>query len=51
MLREFDEDKGKWIKGDVYTCNKCGYEMIVGGGSYNFCPNCGKPMENDGDDL
>ena len=51
MLREFDEDKGKWIKGDVYTCNKCGYKMIVGGGSYNFCPNCGKPMENDGDDL
>ena len=34
----------RWIKDDDYVCDYCGYHMIVGGGVYNYCPNCGAKM-------
>ena len=34
----------RWIKDDDYVCDYCGYHMIVGGGAYNYCPNCGARM-------
>lgn len=41
------ERTGEWIKNDDFTCSACGYHMIVGGGAYNFCPNCGAKMGGD----
>lgn len=35
---------GKWIKGDDYVCDYCGYHMVIGGGVYNYCPSRGKRM-------
>lgn len=35
---------GEWIEGDMLECNQCHHRMIVGGGAYNFCPNCGARM-------
>ena len=40
---------GEWIQDDDYICDQCGYHMTVGGGAYNFCPNCGAKM-GGGDD-
>lgn len=41
----------RWIKGDDYVCDYCGYHMAVGGGVYNYCPSCGKRMlGEDGDE-
>lgn len=39
-----ERESGEWIKNDDYVCDQCGYHMIVGGGAYNFCPNCGTDM-------
>ena len=39
------ERTGEWIKNDDFTCSACGYHMIVGGGAYNYCPNCGAKMK------
>lgn len=36
--------QGEWIQDDDYICDQCGYHMIVGGGAYNYCPNCGTNM-------
>ena len=41
------ERTGEWIKNDDYVCDQCGYHMIVGGGAYNYCPNCGAKMGGD----
>ena len=38
---------GKWIEGDILECSQCYHRMIVGGGAYNFCPNCGAKMDKD----
>lgn len=40
---------GKWMQDDDYICDQCGYHMIVGGGAYNFCPNCGARMNKGGE--
>lgn len=34
----------RWIKGDDYVCDYCGYHMVVGGSVYNYCPSCGSRM-------
>ena len=41
------ERTGEWIKNDDFTCSACGYHMIVGGGAYNYCPNCGADMRGE----
>lgn len=50
-IRRFEENRkdGTWTKNDDYTCNICGYSMIVGDGAYNFCPKCGAKMVNSND--
>ena len=40
----------EWIRNDDYICDQCGYHMIVGGGAYNFCPNCGAKMTKGGEE-
>ena len=40
---------GEWIRNDDYICDQCGYHMIVGGGAYNYCPNCGARMDKGGE--
>lgn len=45
VIEAMSEPKtGKWIQDDDYICDQCGYHMIVGGGAYNYCPNCGANM-------
>ena len=48
-IEALDRQKGKWIEGDMLECNQCHHRMIVGGGAYNFCPNCGAKMDKCGD--
>lgn len=49
-MESSERESGEWIKNDDYVCDQCGYHMIVGGGAYNFCPNCGAKMNKGGDD-
>ena len=44
-IEALDRQKGKWIEGDMLECNQCHHRMIVGGGAYNYCPNCGAKMK------
>lgn len=47
LIRAYEDGErtGEWIKNDDFTCSACGYHMIVGGGAYNYCPNCGAKMK------
>ena len=40
---------GRWEQDDEFVCSVCGYKMIVGGGAYNYCPNCGARMDGGGE--
>ena len=44
VKRAIEPKTGEWIQDDDYICDQCGYHMIVGGGAYNYCPNCGADM-------
>ena len=48
-LPSVESKTGKWIRNDDYICDQCGYHMIVGGGAYNYCPNCGTRMTKGGE--
>ena len=47
----FSRPQGKWIESDVpesilVKCSICGFHC--GAITYNFCPNCGADMREDG---
>jgi hypothetical protein len=41
-------DNGPW--GYPYVCSACGasFDADVNGGGFNFCPNCGRKVVDDG---
>lgn len=43
---------GRWIpdKYEYYHCSKCGYEHDTPELTTKFCPECGSPMEQGGND-
>lgn len=51
---EKDRPHGEWIEvthsgKDIYLCSECAeaYKMYI---TYNFCPNCGADMREEGDE-
>ena len=41
---------GHWEWEDDLICSECGCGMVVGGGAYNYCPNCGARMDGESDE-
>jgi hypothetical protein len=39
-----------YLLGTTHRCSRCGENYGMPHKIYNFCPNCGAKMENNGDD-